>query len=150
MKSQLLQACTLLMIGAISCGSSAADPAPSNQHSLKEIGVNALLTTAVLGGIQKRIRDGKLDQAMELIDAEYLRLLPQLREFDAELMREPTFRKLRDRTVKNLQTRWLKEPPMYLDEQSAEYLERTCATIPECPKGRVHPLKELPPLPPAE
>jgi hypothetical protein len=48
-----------------------------------------------------------------------------------------------------LQTRWLKQPPMYLDAQSAEYLERTCDTIPGCPKGRINPLKE-PPLPPAE
>jgi len=147
MKSRLLQACVLLSIAAISSGSYAGDPDPPRQHSVKEIGVNALLTTAVLGGVQKRIRDGKLDEAKQLIDAEYLRLLPQLRDFDSEIASEPTFRKLRDRTVKDLQTRWLKEPPMYLDEQSAEYLERTCNTISECPKARVHPLKE-PTLPP--
>jgi hypothetical protein len=76
-------------------------------------------------------------------------LLPQLREYDAEIAHDPTYRALRDRTVMSLQTRWLKQPPMYLDAQSAEYLERTCATIPDCPKGQVHPLKQST-LPPAE
>jgi len=142
MKNQLLRACAWLVIAAIPYASYAADSEPSNQHSVKEIGLNAVLTATILVGIQKRIRAGKPDEAMHLIAAEYSRLLPLMREFDSEIAREPTFRELRDRTVRSLQIHWLKEPPMYLDEESAEYLERTCATIPECPKGRVHPLKE--------
>ena len=145
----LWRAFGLVVIAAVSCSIYAADPGPAKQHSVKEIGFNAVISTAFLDGIQRRIRDGKTDEALDLIDAEYLRLLPQLREFDAEIARDPTYRKLRDRTVKSLQIRWLTQSPMYLDEQSAEYLERTCATIPDCPKGRVHPVKQ-PTLPPAE
>src|SRR5215467_4715275 len=149
MNTQLLQVCTLLVIGAIPLHSYAAPPNPTPQQLKKEIGINAVLAANVDIAVEKRIRDGKVDAAIELITGEYLRLLPQLRLFDAEIASEPTVRELRDRIVKSLQTRWLREPPTYLDEQSAEYLERTCATIPGCPKGRVHPLKE-PTLPPAQ
>ena len=148
MKSRPFCACALL-IATISCRISASELGSPEQHSAKEIGINAVISTAFLGGIQTRIREGKLREARELIDAEYLRLLPLLREFDVEIMSEPIYRRLRDRTVRSLQTRWLKHQPMYLDAESSEYLERTCATIPGCPKGRVHPLRQ-PTLPPPE
>jgi hypothetical protein len=149
MNRRLLLACVLFVIGAMPCGSHAADPDRSDTHSVKEIGLNAVLTATILVAVEKRIRDGKPDEAQHLIGAEYSRLLPLMREFDSEIVREPRFRELRDRVVRDLQTRWLKDPPMYLDEPSAEFLERTCLTIAECPKGRVHPLKE-PSLPPAK
>ena len=149
MKIRLRRVCTFLVIATASCTIYAAGPGPVRQHSVKEIGINAVISTAFLNGIQTRIRAGKTDEALELIDAEFVRLLPQLREFDGEIARNPTYRDLRDRVVKSLQTRWLKEPPEYLNEDSAEYLERTCTTIPGCPRGRVHPLKQ-PTLPPAE
>jgi hypothetical protein len=116
---------------------------------LKEIGLNAVLTSTVYVAVEKDLQSGKTDDAMHLIHAEYSRLLPLLRDFDPEIAREPRYRELRDRVVSDLQTRWLKDPPMYLDTPSAEYLERTCAKIPGCPKGRVHPMKE-PVLPPAQ
>ena len=149
MNRHLLQGCTLVVIAAIPLDSYAGNPDPTPRQLKKEIAINAVLAANVDVAIEKRIRDGKVDGAIELITAEYLRLLPQLRLFDTEIASEPTVRELRDRVVKSLQTRWLKEPPTYLDAQSAEYLERTCATIPGCPKGRVRPLKELT-LPPAQ
>lgn len=143
MKSRLFQGCVMLMIGAVSVGSYAADPGPSTQQLMKELGIDAVLTTNVYLAAQKRIQEGKPDEAMKLINAEYSRLVPDLRRYDAEIATEPKVRELRDRIVKTLQTRWLKDPPTYLDEESAKYLERTCATIPQCPKGRVHPLKQV-------
>ena len=147
MKSRLFQGCVMLMIGAVSVGSYAADPGPPTQQLMKELGIDAVLTTNLYLAVQKRIQEGKPDEAMKLINAEYSRLVPDLRRYDDEIATEPKVRELRDRIVKTLQTRWLKDPPTYLDEESAKYLERTCATIPHCPKGRVHPLKQatLPP-----
>jgi hypothetical protein len=149
MNSHLLRACALLIIAALPRYSYAADPGPSTEQLRKELGINAVLATNICVALQKRIEEGKPEAALELITAEYMRLLPQLRLYDADIANEPTVLELRDRVVKHLQTRWLAHPPTYLDAQSAEYLERTCATIPGCPKGRVHPLKELV-LPPSE
>jgi hypothetical protein len=145
--SHLFRACALAIL--IPLNSHAADPGPTNEQLRKEIGIEAVLTAYADTAVEKRIRDGKVDDAMQLLTAEYMRVLPRLREFDAEIASEPHVRELRDRVVKTLQTRWLKDPPTYLDDASAEYLERTCATIPGCPKGRVHPLKE-PVIPPME
>lgn len=149
MNSDLLRVCALVATATIPCVICAAAPAPTNEQLAKKIGVNAVLSANSDLAVEKRIRDGKVDEAIEIITADCLRLLPLLREYDIEIASEPRVRELRDRIVKSLQTHWLREPPMYLDEQSAEYLERTCATIPGCPAGRVHPLKK-PALPPAE
>jgi hypothetical protein len=142
------QALLLVAAALIALNSYGEVSESTKSNSASGMGINAVLTANSYVAVQKRIREGKVDEATELIDAEYLRLLPQLRKFDAEIASESTVRQLRDRVVKYLQTRWLKDPPVYLDEQSAEYLERICATIHGCPKGRVHPLKEpvLPPL----
>jgi hypothetical protein len=114
---------------------------------LDDIGRHAVLTASYYVEIQRQVRLGKPDEAMKLIDSEYSRLLTLLREFDPAIEKDIRFSRLRDRVVTELQTRWLKEPPMYLDHLSAEYLEQTCAAIRGCPRGRVRPLKE-PPVPP--
>jgi hypothetical protein len=105
------------------------------------------LTASYYVEVQRQLRLGNPDEALKLIDSEYSRLLTQLREFNAAIEKDHRFRRLRDKVVTELQTRWLKEPPMYLDDASVDYLERTCAAIAGCPRGRVHPQKE-PPVPP--
>jgi hypothetical protein len=120
-----------------------------NLHSLEDIGRNAVITASYYVAVQRQLQLGKPDEAMKLIDSEYSRLLTQLREFDSDIEKEYRFRRLRDRVVTQLQKRWLTDPPLYLDELSVDYLTKICATIADCPRGQVRPLKESPepPLP---
>ena len=107
----------------------------------KDLGESAVLSIYLNTAVQQRIKDGKVDEAYRLIDGDYSRLLIFLQASDKEIEKQETFRKLRDKAISTLQARWLEDPPIYLDELSAEYLERTCAKIVNCPPGRVHPLR---------
>jgi hypothetical protein len=140
-----LLAIALLMTAA--CRSDPPQDGGSVTHSPDDIGRNAVLTASYYVEVQRQLRLGDPDEALKLIDSEYSRLLTQLREFNTAIEQDHRFRRLRDKVVTELQTRWLKEPPMYLDDASVDYLERTCAAIAGCPRGRVHPKKE-PPMPP--
>jgi hypothetical protein len=143
-KSSLALLCVLVTAG---CQTGPSQNVTSDTHSLDDIGRHAVLTATHYVEVQRQLRLGKPDEAMKVIDSEYSRLLTLLREFNPAIEKEYRFSRLRDKVVTDLQTRWLKEPPMYLDESSAEYLEQMCASIAGCPGGRIHPLKE-PPVPP--
>lgn len=136
--------CVLVTAG---CQTGPCQDVTSDAHSLDDIGRHAVLTATHYVEAQRQLRLGKPDEAMKVIDSEYSRLLTLLREFNPAIEKDYRFARLRDKVVTELQVRWLREPPMYLDNLSAEYLERTCAAIAGCPRGRVHPLTE-PPVPP--
>jgi hypothetical protein len=112
--------------------------------SLEDLGRNAAITTLNGLKVQSLIRDGKTDEAVEFIDSTYLQQLMLLREFDERLSADEQHVRLRNRIVVTLQREWLQHPPRYLDELSAEYLERTCSRIPNCPRGRIKGREEIP------
>jgi hypothetical protein len=144
----------LLWIAVLGTAGCQASPSQSSRrddrHSLDDIGRHAVLTATHYVEAQRQLRLDKPEEAMKIIDSEYPRLLYLLREFNPAIEQDYRFSRLRDKVVTELQTRWLKEPPMYLDDLSAEYLERTCAAIAGCPRGRVRPLKEAPVPPESE
>jgi hypothetical protein len=112
------------------------------------IGFNAVLVSVNTVKAEKLIEAGKLNEAVSFLDSTQLYQLSLIRTFDADVVKDERFRRLRDRLVTDLQDRWLRQPPRFLDDASAEYLERTCVTIPGCTQGRVKPREPIPDVPP--
>lgn len=108
-----------------------------------DIGRNAVLVSDVYLRVKRKIKEGKLSEALEVIDLAQLHQLTLMREYDAAIAAGPPFRVVRDSVISALQLQWLKDPPAFVDEQSASYLERTCARIADCTQGRVRGRKSL-------
>jgi hypothetical protein len=117
-------------------------------YSVADIGRNATLTMMNSLHVQGLVRDGKTDEALEILDSSYLHDLSLLMAFDSQIASEPSFLRLRNSIVLRLQRQWLQYPPRYMVDEEAQYLERVCATIPECPAGRVHGRETPPVVPP--
>lgn len=126
------------------CQTASRESRSAGEFAVSDIGRNAAITTLSGLHVQQLIREGKSDEALGFLDSTYLHQLTLLRLFDFELAGDQRFLKLRNRIVETLQREWLQSPPRYLDGPSAEYLERVCATIPQCSPGRVKGLEPLP------
>jgi hypothetical protein len=120
-----------------------------SDYSVADVGRNATLTMMNSLHVQGLVRDGKTDEALAFIDSTYLHDVYLLMAFDSQIASEPSFLRLRNSIVVRLQRQWLQNPPQYIVEEEARYLERVCATIPECPAGRVRG-RETPPVVPPE
>lgn len=114
----------------------ASDPA--------QLGRNAATTTLLYLRVQDLLRRGQTDEALSALDTGYLLQLTLLRVHDRELAHDELHIRARNRIVTQLKKMWLEHPPEYLDEGSAEFIETTCATLPDCPRGKIVPRKPIP------
>lgn len=112
-----------------------------------DVGRNAAIVLAGNLHVQELVDAGNLSEARSNLESSYLYQLTLLRHFDAQLRDDERHIRIRNKVVEKLQTRWLKEPPDYLDDESASFLEAVCRTIAQCPSGKVKPKKPLPEMP---
>jgi len=135
----------LITLGACESGGRRAASLNSDLAA-SDIGRNAAVVLTSSLHVQDLIRQGKLDEASRVLDSSYLYQLKLMEAFDRELSGDERYIQLRNRLVEKLQRAWLQTPPRYIDEQSAAYLERICASLPDCPRGRVKGREPIPEL----
>jgi hypothetical protein len=131
-------------LGAFAAEKSGADF--SRLFTVPDIGRYAALTLDNHNRVEVLIREGKLDDALNLLDVRNLFEISLMAEFDHALATDERHVRLRNQVVKGLQREWLERPPQYIDDASAAFLERICSTIPDCPRGRVvgqHPIQDF-------
>lgn len=116
----------------------------TRDFSLRDVGSDATIVTLNTLRAQRMIREGKYDDAIEYLNSTQLYQLALVRIFDAHMVEDERNLRLRNKLVTELQEEWLQHPPKYLDDAAAEYLERICATIAGCPRGRIQPRAPLP------
>lgn len=147
--TRLLFAAVVLLVGG--CRSNAQQfehgAEPDNEFELADIGRNAANTTLSGLDVQRLIRDGKTEQALDSLNSSFLLQLALIRHFDAELANDDLHVRVRNKLVVMLQRQWLARPPRYLDDASAAFLLRICSTLPDCPATRIVPREPLPEFP---
>ena len=119
-------------------------PASNREFVAADVGRNAGVVLSTDLRVQELLRRGEQEEALRALNSAYLYQISLLREFDRELSGDERHVRLRNKVVEKLKRLWLAHPPEYLDEASAAFIEATCATIPDCPPGKLVGRKPLP------
>jgi hypothetical protein len=96
------------------------------------------ITTAMLAlEVGKAVEQGNLTSARNGIDLQLAHSLDWMSHSPATVAGEESFKKGRDKLITLIKTRWLAQPPHFLDAETEAYLDSTCKAIPACPSGDI-------------
>lgn len=94
--------------------------------------------------VKRLIETNRRQEALDALDAAQLLQLTLMREHDEKVLSRASYVDLRSLVVKRLQADWLANPPEYLDEESARFLEAQCKQLRDCKQGRAVGRRSLP------
>jgi hypothetical protein len=96
------------------------------------------ITTAVLAlETGKAVEQGNLTSARNAIDLQLAHSLDWMSHAPTKVADQESFKKGRDRVIALIKTRWLTQPPHFLDVEAEAYLDSACKAIPACPSGDI-------------
>lgn len=97
------------------------------------------ITTAMLAlEIGKAVEQGNLTSARNAIDLQLSHSLDWMSHAPMKTADEESFKKGRDKLIALIKTRWLAQPPHFLDAATEAYLDSTCKAIAACPPGDIN------------
>jgi hypothetical protein len=102
---------------------------PTAYAGITTVGLTLEIAKAVDAGDSNRTRDA--------IDSQLVQALGWISEAPADVRGEESFRKGRDRLVTLVKTRWLAQPPQFLDAGLENFVNSVCEGISDCPRGDI-------------
>lgn len=103
------------------------------------VGRNAAIAMSENLQVQRLIRQGKTQEALEVLDAGLSLELIMMLNADPVMPKGDRYFDLRDRDLRQLKQHWLEHRPMYVHEDMLAYIEAACTRMGDCAKGTIAP-----------
>ena len=87
--------------------------------------------------IEKYIKEGKEEEALNLLNTVIVSDLLYIRDFDAKLEHDENYLKVKNKSILKLKTYWLENPPESIPKVGRDLLQDLCQTVPDCPEGDI-------------
>ena len=90
--------------------------------------------------VQQLIRAGKTEAALRVLDSSLHQDVYFMQQAEPVMPEGDVYFRLRDRDLVRLKHHWLAHSPKSPHEDIVDYIEATCARIPDCPSEPLRPL----------